>query len=153
VSVKPAIQNHGYSIPEPREEATEASTDIGRAALDPAALQRKLEDTARVTALLHGIFGDEESEAGAAQDRVETDDANTINGLDAEHSAFVRALGKQETWERTALEAMAEHHGLLLDGALETINDAAFDRCGALCIEEDDDRYLVDRSIYEEMTT
>lgn len=153
VTVKPAIPNIGFSIPDPPKEPTEASAEIGRAALDPAALQRKLEDTARVTALLHGIFGDEEPEEGTAQKRVETADAQTVNGLDAEHSAFARALGNHETWERAALEALAEHHGLLLDGALETINDAAFDECGALCIEGDDDGYVVDRVIYEEMTT
>lgn len=153
VTVKPAIPQTGHPIPEPPKEPTEESTDTGRAVLDPAVLQRKLEDTARVSSLLHGIFADEEPETTSEQDQTETTDARTIDGLDAEHSAFVRTLGKQETWERAALEALAEHHGLLLDGALDTINEVAYDKCDAPCIEEDDDNYVVDREIHEEMTT
>lgn len=153
VTVKPATPQAGHPIPAPPKKPTEAGMESGRAALDPAALQRKLEDTARVSTLLHGIFADDEPEAPSGQDRTETADIQTIEGLDPEHSAFVRALGQQETWERAALEALAEQHGLLLDGALDTINEAAFDQCDAPCIEEDDDSYVVDQAIYEEMTT
>ena len=153
VTVKPATPQAGHPIPEPPEKLAEADTETGRAALDPSALQRKLEDTARVSTLLHGIFADEEADAPSRQDRAEIDDAQTIAGLDAEHSAFVRALGQQEAWERAALEALAEQHGLLLDGALDTINEAAFDQYDAPCIEEEDDSYVVDRAIYKEMTT
>lgn len=153
VTVKPATPQAGHPIPKPPENPAEAGTETGRAALDPVALQRKLQDTARVSNLLHGIFADDEPEALSGQGRAEVAEAETIDGLDAEHSAFVRALGQQETWERAALESLAEQHGLLLDGALDTINEAAFDQCDAPCIEEEDDSYVVDRAIYEEMTT
>jgi len=152
-TVKPATPQTGHRIPEPPKEPTDADVASGRAALDPAALQRKLEDTARVSTMLHGIFADEETEAPFEPDRSDDAGAQTIDGLDAEHSGFVRALGGQETWGRAALEDLAERHGLLLDGALDTINEAAFDQCDAPCIEEDDDSYVVDHAIYEEMTT
>ena len=84
---------------------------------------------------------------------VQTRDTERIAGLDAEHSGFVLALGQHETWDRAALEALAEDHGLLLDGALDTINEVAFDQCDGPCIEEEDDSYRLDRAIYEEMTT
>lgn len=147
VTVKPATLQAGRAIPEPPE--AEAST--GRAALDPAALKRKLEDTAQVSTLLHSIFADEE--AAPEPDRTDTGDTKGIEGLDSEHSGFVLALGKHETWDRAALEALAEDYGLLLDGALDTINEVAFDQCDAPCIEEEDESYVLDRAIYEEMTT
>jgi len=153
VTVKSATPQTGHPIPEPPKEPTKAGSASGRAALDPAALQQKLEDTARVSTLLHGIFADEEDEAPSGPYRADVADAQIVEGLDAEHSGFVRALGRHETWERGALEDLAERHGLLLDGALDTINEAAFDQCNAPCIDEDDDSYLVDRVIYKEMTT
>jgi len=153
VTVKPAAPQSGYSIPAPPEEPTGAEVVPDRAALDPAALQRKMEDTARVSTLLHGIFADDETETEPGPMRVDNAGTEAIVGLDAEHSAFVRALGQHEKWERPALEALAEHLGLLLDGALDIINEAAFDHCDGPCIEEDDDTFVVDRTIYEEMTT
>lgn len=149
VTVKPATPQAGHPIPEPPKPRTET----GRVALDRAALQRKLEDTARVSDMLHSIFADEESEETSERDRVEIDGSQTIHGLDVEHSVFLRALSSNETWERDALEALAQRHGLLLDGALDTINEAAFDQCDTPCVEEDDDIYVVDHAIYEEMTT
>lgn len=153
VTVKPATPQPGRPIPEPPKEPTGAGAATGRAELDPAALQRKLEDTARVSTLLHGIFADEEAEAKPAPEQADIAGAKTIEGLDAEHSSFARALGQQESWDRNALEVLADHHGLLLDGTLDTINEAAFDQYDGPCIEEDDDNYVVDRTIYEEMTS
>jgi len=112
-----------------------------------------MEDTARVSTLLHGIFADEETETAPGPTRFDNAGTEAIEGLDAEHSAFVRALGQHEKWERPALEALAEHHGLLLDGALDMINEAAFDHCDGPCIEEDNDTFVLDRTIHEEMTT
>jgi len=157
VTVKPATPQQGYSIPEqpgqPAHEPEAKATDSGRAALDPDALQRKLAETSQVSTLLHGVFAEEAGEAESeAQPRETESQMPTIDGLDAEHSALLREVGASDTWERAALEQLADRHGLMLDGALDTINEAAFDHCDAPCVEEDGDVYLLDREVYKEMT-
>ena len=62
-------------------------------------------------------------------------------------------MGARDRWERSELEELAEEHGLLLDGALEAINELAFDHFDAPCIEEDGDLYLLERETYEEIVT
>jgi len=118
-------------------------------------LRRKLEDTARVSGLLHSIFGEDESDFKDENDEVNRTNTPAIGGLDIDHSAFLLALGDKDSWDRNALESLAEHHGLLLEGALDTINEKAFDVCDAPCIEEsdDDDKFIIERSVFEEMTT
>jgi len=68
----------------------------------------------------------------AAEDEV------SIAGLDALHSQFLRAIAQQPSWNRDDLEAQADELGLMLDGALEIINDAAFDHCDAPLTDGDD---------------
>lgn len=156
VTVKPATPRKGYSIPEQPGQTTHGpegtATEGGRAALDPDALERTLVDTRQVSTLLHGVFGEEASEEESEGHPRETrSQVPTIDGLDAEHSALLREVGESDTWERAALENLADRHGLMLDGALDTINEAAFDHCDAPCVEEDGDVYVLDREIYKEM--
>ena len=156
VTVKPATPREGYSIPDqpsqPSDEPEQTATEGGRAPLDPDALQRKLAETTQVSTLLHGILGEEVAEEESEADSQESGwQVPTIDGLDAEHSALLREVGESDTWERAALEHLADRQGLMLEGALETINEAAFDHCDAPCIEEDGDVYVLDREVYKEM--
>lgn len=59
-------------------------------------------------------------------------------GLDEFHWQLLNHLGKKDSWERSELEAIAQNQGLLLDGALENINDVAFDHCDEALTEGDD---------------
>ncbi|WP_312309273.1 TerB N-terminal domain-containing protein [Stenotrophomonas indicatrix] len=99
--------------------------------LDPdriAALQR---DTAQVSALLANIFTDEEAtppdlpSAEAAGAEVES--AGQLLALDQAHSALLRLMLSRPVWTRAELEDSAADMELMLDGALEQINDASFD--------------------------
>ena len=93
-----------------------------------AALQ---EDTARVSALLSKIFVEEADstpapEAPSPEPELE-DEANAPLGLDEDHSALLRLLLSRPEWMRAELEDAAADLDLMLDGALEQINEAAFD--------------------------
>ena len=110
--------------------------------LDSAKVQARLAETARVTALLSGIFSDDETNtqppppaAGAAIPSV----GPTIAGLDAAHSALAIALAATPWWDRSDAEQLGDSLGLpLLDGALDRINEAAMDACGEPLVEGDD---------------
>lgn len=154
VTVRPAGEaDGGYRVPAPKPDTPLSVSATGRAALDPAALQRRLAETAHVSGILGTIFAEDDEETGSEASGSASDaEEVTLAGLDAVHSRFLRQLATQDDWQRADLEAVADRHALLLDGALETINEAAFDACEAPCIDEDDDGITLDREIYEEMT-
>lgn len=93
-----------------------------------AALQ---EDTVRVSALLSKIFAEEADNppaaAACAPEPELEDESNAPLGLDHEHSALLRLLLSRPEWTRAELEDAAADLDLMLDGAMELINEAAFD--------------------------
>lgn len=93
-----------------------------------AALQ---EDTVRVSALLSKIFADEAdstpSPAPSAPEPELEDEVNSPLGLDPDHSALLRLLLSRPEWTRAELEDAAADLDLMLDGAMEQINEAAFE--------------------------
>ncbi|WP_447936359.1 tellurite resistance TerB family protein [Thermomonas fusca] len=114
-----------------------------------AALQ---EDTARVSALLSSIFAEEPTSSSApsgpalepeveveVEVESESDVAATAPlGLDESHAALLRLLLSRPTWTRAELEDAATDLDLMLDGALEQINEAAFDAFDEPLLEGDD---------------
>ena len=110
-----------------------------------AALQ---EDTARVSALLSSIFTEEATSSSAPsmpalepETEVETESDPIVNaplGLDESHAALLRLLLSRPTWTRAELEDAATDLDLMLDGALEQINEAAFDAFDEPLLEGDD---------------
>jgi tellurite resistance protein len=115
-----------------------------------AQLQR---ETAVVSALLADVFSDEAAEP---VDAVEitldepAEHAATVYGLDTEHSAFLRLLVSRHEWSRQELEDVATDMELMLDGALEQINDMAFERFD-MPISEGDDPIEINPDILEEL--
>ena len=93
-----------------------------------AALQ---EDTVRVSALLSKIFAEEAdgvpAPAALAPEPELEGEANTPLGLDEDHSALLRLLLSRPEWTRAELEDAAADLDLMLDGAMEQINEAAFE--------------------------
>ncbi|MGH8161175.1 MAG: TerB N-terminal domain-containing protein [Gammaproteobacteria bacterium] len=134
--------------PEPVSQPTTRGfhLDTGRI----AALQN---DTARVSALLSTIFVDEEPtpEASPAQREESTVMPPPMLGLDVPQAALARLLLSRPQWTRSDLEDAAADLGVMLDGALEEINEAAFDAFDTpLC--EGADPVDVNTEILEKMT-
>ena len=140
VTIRPASTSKtGVSIPGKPSPDAEVNLDMG-------AVAAKLDETATVAALLGDVFADEEDVSVAPAVLPES----SVAGLDSSHSAFVRALIERDTWNRAELEELAEQLGVLPDGAVELVNDAAFEVAGEpLC--EGDDVIYVDKHVSEEM--
>jgi hypothetical protein len=96
-------------------------------ALDPALLAAKRADSARAAAQLAEIFADEESADDLAAPPAADSDILSIAGLDGIHSRLFRLLVEQDSWSRAEVERMAADLDLLPDGALDVLNEAAFD--------------------------
>jgi uncharacterized tellurite resistance protein B-like protein len=96
-------------------------------------------DSAKVAALLGSVFTEsppqvpEESEPEAD----EKQEARLL-GLDAEHAGLLQVLMQRVQWTRGELEEVCADRDLMLDGAIERINEAAYACFDQPLIEGDD---------------
>lgn len=127
------------------------SKSVGGFALDPQRIAQLQRETEQVSALLAQVFVDDkpaEPEETVAEETVE--DTSSICGLDADHSAFLRVLVSRTEWARDELEAVASDMELMLDGALEQINDMAFE-CFDMPVTEGEDPFEINPEIMDKL--
>ncbi|HZN69910.1 MAG TPA: TerB N-terminal domain-containing protein [Tepidisphaeraceae bacterium] len=67
--------------------------------------------------------------------------------LPARYAAFYQLLLAKAEWTVAEAEAQARRHGHMLSGAVETLNEWAFERYGGQLFVEDGDRLLIERSL------
>jgi hypothetical protein len=128
--------------------------------LDAARIAALQEDTAVVGALLADIFVEDEPVAVTTiavpgPSIVSTSQADTsaaLWGLDAAHSEFVLTMRTRASWSRDELLAHATSLGLMLDGALERINEAAYDALD-MPFTEGEDPFEINLDLPEDLTT
>ena len=139
VRVRAAAPTHGgFAIPAPPSR---------QVVLDGARVERKLADSAAVSALLGSIFQEEDPGRGRAAPPP-TEDQH-VSGLDAAHSALVCALAVRPSWRRMELEALAADQGLLPEGALDTINEASLEASGEPACEGEDPIQMNEEALKE----
>jgi hypothetical protein len=114
--------------------------------LDMSRIARLKEESAEVGAMLQSIFVETPESVIAEPPAAHTPtsvaasgdvpvtaavtvitDASRIMGLDAKHSRLARQLCEKPSWPRDEALALCASLGLLLDGALERINEASYD--------------------------
>ena len=74
---------------------------------------------------------------------------SALDGLDSLHAELVRYLAQRRIWSREEFEQTAGELGLMPAGAIETINDAAFERCDEPLLEGDDPLEVNDEALKE----
>ena len=135
IAVRPGVPAVGRPIPRPRAPGAAMP-------LDPAKVAALQADSERVATILGSIFAPDAVEPEPTLAPADTDDADSgepvLMGLGTEHSSFVRTLLTRARWTRAELEEIAEEHGLMLDGALERVNEAALDTYDKLLLEGTD---------------
>lgn len=139
--VLPGREHTGFGIP-PRPSTSSTVT------LDHARIRLRVEESARVATMLGTIFADDEAQPRATL--TTPPEASGLAGLDRAHSTLLRSLGGIRSISRTNFEVLAAEANVLPDGAVETLNDAAFARADApLC--EGDDPIDLDQQVLEVM--
>ena len=124
--------------------------------LDAARVAALQQDTDKVSALLANIFTEEAIEAPVSQQSAvmtpepeeEIETPLGLKGLDDAHTAFVNQLTSRPEWTREELLDLSSDLDLMLDGALERINEAAFDAHDGP-LTEGDDPVSINRDILE----
>lgn len=113
----------------PPQEIFEARSTPTLNAARIAALQK---ETEQVSSLLASVFADTYTEPESAISTITAQEESAeqkqnLLGLDVEHSTFLRLLLTRPSWLRQELSDVAADMELMLDGALERINDVFFD--------------------------
>ena len=100
--------------------------------LDAERIARLQQETERMSVVLNEVFSEDEESSDEAETTVGTDAPTNADkrllGLDLQHSQFARLLLSRPRWSRAELADAAADMELMLDGALERINDAAIER-------------------------
>jgi uncharacterized tellurite resistance protein B-like protein len=132
----------GYRIPT-RPEQSGATPAPNSFSLDVAAIQRKLAETAEVSVLLGNLFVEDAEISSSfkppsAPAPSVGDSISLVTGMDAAHSLLVRAVAKRAEWSRADFEDLAAEYHLMPDGAIDVLNEAAYEAAGEPIIEGDD---------------
>ena len=108
--------------------------------IDMAKVAALKAESTKVSALLGAIFREEDRPQvlAATTDTQELPEEPTLLGLDQEHSDLLQTLMGRPQWSRAELEDICSERGMMVDGALERINEAALDTFDEPLIEGDD---------------
>lgn len=121
----------------------------GAFSLDLSILKQHEAATKEVQSLLETIFIEEEIFEEKPQS-VMQEKIKKIS-LDPAHYELFEILIKQQIWQRAEVEIFCQKWNLMFDGALETINDWAYDIVEAPIIEEAADDIYIDLEIVTEL--
>jgi hypothetical protein len=125
-------------------EAKSSSAD--KLELDTTKIAQLQKETDQGYELLASIFSEEDNEeptADAAKLINETEssertDQSLVLGLDSRLSMFLCQLMERPSWSRSEVVVLASELGLMTDGALESINEASYDKLDLPFAEGDD---------------
>ncbi|NLB55335.1 MAG: hypothetical protein GX811_06140, partial [Lentisphaerae bacterium] len=124
-----------FTIPSPSIESVKSKGF----SLNDELIRILTEETRQVKGVLAEIFIDQE------EDSVENDttvaispDERPLSKLDQPHQDFFQHLLQQEYWERSALHVLCKELELMLDGAMEVLNEWSFENANATLIEDGD---------------
>lgn len=138
-----ADRTGAFRIPSPPEQPRPASSPVHGLVIDMDRVGAILRETREVAEVLASIYeeDDETTVVPARQDVAETAQnggAVRYPGLDADHARLVEELRNREAWSRSDFEARARAIGLMPDGAIETINEWAYDCFDEALVEDGD---------------
>jgi len=110
--------------------------------LDPDIISSTIFETSKVSALLRDVFDEGEPAAPTtpllAGTSPSDDHVVLVGGLDAAHSALFRSLAGREEISKADFDSFASRFGVLPNGALDALNEAAFDAVDEPLLEGDE---------------
>lgn len=140
VVVRPA-SDVGTGRKIPREKARQEVLEKG-ADLDMERVARIRQDTAKVSSLLADIFVDDSTLTEETGHVDETEKAGAFDGLDRRHEALLAELLGRPEWAMEDFEKLCRAMDLMPGGALETLNEWAFERFDEAIAEDGDPIFL-----------
>jgi hypothetical protein len=130
----------GYAIPRAVPAENPGGSPV---VLDPELIRARMAETERAASFLAEIFTGEDTSSfsaltSPAGPRAPQGESPGAPGLDAAHRSFLTRLAERASWSRSEVDSIAAGLGLMPDGALEIVNEAAFDIAGEAAWEGSD---------------
>lgn len=145
VTISTSNSSAGYAIPQ-------KAKDKG-VHLDEDKISLLLKETEVSREVLGNAFRDSEEEEEKNEEIMPIDNSDSFNNLDDNHRALFEHIKEQESWSRKELISFCEGLQLMPDGAMETINEWAFDISAAPLISNTaEDIIYIDLEIVQEVT-
>lgn len=118
-------------------------------------------ETGDAKAMLASIFAVDDDDMEADNELLSDEQINNdtevdrakesvAKGLDTIHSKLYQQLISKEVWQREEAEVLCESLNLMINGAIETINDWSYDNVDAPVLEAEDE-IVIDYEIVEEL--
>ncbi|MGB5854894.1 MAG: TerB N-terminal domain-containing protein [Oceanisphaera sp.] len=126
--------------PAPATPTSKTKTQEPGFTLNDELLALHASETDSVQSLLGTIFVDDKPEERPVL--AEETNATDTGGLDQAHNSLFEQLITKERWDRKDVLAACESLKLMLDGAVETINDWAYEQVDSPVIDDDEDIYI-----------
>lgn len=146
--ISPLERPREFGVPSPRTETSAGPG--GGIRLNIAMVEKKLQQSAAVSVLLADVFSGEDEGGPPVGIQAAVAPADIVTGLDAAHSVLLRRLAGQDSWPRAEFDALADSMSLMPEGAIDRINEAAYETVGEPLVE-DEDPLVVDRRVLGEM--
>ncbi|WP_114195689.1 TerB N-terminal domain-containing protein [Edaphovirga cremea] len=140
---------HRFSTSKKMSSATSVTSKAGKEfSLNENILARHESETKDVHSLLNSIFVN--NEPGEPFQRVSSVPQPTSGRLDEAHRQLYNQLSEKDKWARNEVMELCHQLGLMVNGAIETINDWSYEQVEAPVLDDDDDIY-VDLEIAQEL--
>lgn len=133
----------------PQSETTSPASSSFQ--LDESILAIHESETKDVQSMLGAIFVEDEPVDESDDSAIDSTVVEEETGIDKPHYALFESLIRKDKWTREEVEALCRDSGLMVSGALETINDWSFDKVDTAVLEEDGDAIYVDQEIVEKI--
>jgi len=124
-----------FTIPKPGIESK-------RFTLNDVLIKIREEETQQVKSLLEDIFTEKIERETPPAPEVATIRITPITELDQAHLNLFNLLISKEKWDRAALYDKCKEMGLMIDGAMEVLNEWSFTYANAPLIEDGDPVYI-----------
>lgn len=136
VTVALRDQEATHAIPQPADTAPSF-------VLNEELIRIREQETRQVRDVLENIFTDHAEEPATVEVLEETNQpVSPLDGLDQAHQTLFARLMNQTHWERSAVYEICKELGLMLDGAMEVLNEWAFDSVNAPLLDDGDPIYF-----------
>jgi uncharacterized tellurite resistance protein B-like protein len=132
VTVAPGEPAPTYAIPAFKSDLSSGLS------LNEELIRLREKETSQVRSVLEHVFADPQDDEPVEIVESSSLPEHGLSGLDESHAALFRKLMSQAHWERSSLREICNQYNLMLDGALEIINEWAFEQANAPLIEDGD---------------
>jgi tellurite resistance protein len=145
--IPPLERSREYGVPPPEPTTGAGPRSIQ---LNAAMIEKKLQQSAAVAVLLADVFAGEDATEPSLQARELVTPGDVVTGLDSAHSALLRRLAARDLWPRAEFDTLADSMNVMPEGAIDRLNEAAYEAIGEPVLE-DDDPLVVDHKVLGEM--